>query len=125
MIIPKFQIYLIFNVVVIYITNYAEKSLKMIINGYNNYLDESDNNNDGHDFLRNLFFFIELDRDSINIDLNFNFESKEFYKRFIENAVPIIERLKIDNSANKNLVFFKFFIRQILTNCRYIDYFEK
>jgi hypothetical protein len=58
--------------------------------------------------LRNLFFFIELDKDSTDTDLNLNFESKEFYKRFIKNAVPIAEKLKIGDSVDKNLIFLNF-----------------
>jgi hypothetical protein len=112
--VPNFQIYLIFSVVVIYAADH-EKISKIITNDYNNlynrnndYLDKDDNDSDDYKFLRNFFSPTELDKDSTDIDLNLNFELKKFHKRFAENTASIAEKLKTDNSANKNSIFFYF-----------------
>jgi hypothetical protein len=105
---------LIFSVVVIYAADHEEIS-EIITDDYNDlhdrsndYLNKGDNNSDDYNFLRNLFSLTELDRDSTDADLNLNFELKGLYKRFAEDTVPVAEKLKIGNSANKNSIFFNF-----------------
>jgi hypothetical protein len=64
--------------------------------------------------LRSLFFPAELDGDSIDINLNFDLESKRFYKRFAENTILIAERLRIGDNADKNLIFLNFLLDKCL-----------
>jgi hypothetical protein len=40
--------------------------------------------------------------------LNLDFELKRLHKRFAEDAVPVAEKLKPDNNADGNLIFFNF-----------------
>jgi hypothetical protein len=42
--------------------------------------------------------------------LNFNFESKKFHKRFAEDAIPIAEKLKINDSADIRIQYFLNFL---------------
>jgi hypothetical protein len=91
------------------------------MNGYNNlfdnindHFDDNGNGNDGYNSLRSFFFFIELDKDPVNIDLNLNPEPKRFYDRVLNDTVPVAEKSRTGNSAGESLIFSKFLLGKIL-----------
>jgi hypothetical protein len=56
--------------------------------------------NNDYDFLRNLFFSAEPDK---------NVQRKDFQKRFSKNTILIAEELTTDDNKNRNLIFFQFY----------------
>jgi hypothetical protein len=101
---PKFQIYLIFSVVVFHAADH-EKISEIIINDHNNFydrsndrFDKSDNNSDDDYFLYNFFFPIEQDGNSTDTDIKFKSIFKKFDKRISKNEFTILKKLKADNN---------------------------